>query len=290
MTFESLGIKVSDRAVEHQSRVTGVDSEELLQQENIVLTDHLDLSDEDGHCEDMQVSEDESASKTYDSDELDSENSEIATGFGDGAEEKSNPSQTGQSSFSEPPTNFSSTATLPRSDIGGFVLSNLPVRVHEIASESHAQKRAYEASSDDEDDDANEVISVVRKRLYEVAPPGSHGSYDYVNRAPTETWESVYSEIDLDRERSQKNIDEEAVTFQKLYSQLSARLPLNAIDKMIHLLGGLDNVAELSGRTDGIQFESTPNEENPVPLCKPYKRGKTTQTNINGRIKLFINE
>lgn len=262
----------------------------MLQRETeTILKDHLDLSDEDElENEDMAPEMD---SSNDDSDEIHSDNSEIGTGaderVDDETMEKTDPSQTGHSSFAPLQSTVSRTPIQARRHIGGYQLSNPPVRVHELPSDTHGQKRSYEEISDDEeeDDDPNVANSVLRKKLYEVAPPGSHGSYDYVNRAPAESWESVYSEIDLERERTQKNIDEEASTIQKLYYQLSARLPLNAIDKMIHLLGGRDNVAELSGRTDAIEF--VPNENgDPVPTCKPYKRGKTTTKNIAGKLMM----
>lgn len=124
----------------------------------------------------------------------------------------------------------------------------------------------------------------VRKLVCQVAPPGSHGSYDNANRVPDESWDSLIETLTFKDDRTPEAFDQEATTMQKLFTILNARLPVNAMDRIVHLLGGKNQVAELSGRTAGVEYVIEKDEQgNKRLIQKPYSRGNTSTTNINGK-------
>lgn len=129
----------------------------------------------------------------------------------------------------------------------------------------------------------------VRKLVCQVAPPGSHGSYDNANRVRSdETWDSLIESLTFTADRTPQAFEQEVLIMQKLFTILNERLPVNAIDRIIYLLGGKYEVSELSGRTDGVEYVlEEDNEGNKRLSQKPYSRGKTSQTNINGTTTTF---
>lgn len=121
-----------------------------------------------------------------------------------------------------------------------------------------------------------------RKKVCDVAPAGSQGSFDFNSFAPSESWNDVMSSEAFNFSKDGKK-DEELRKFQELYSQLRSRLPLNSIDYLIYLLGGKEKVAELSGRKHGIKYEMKPDQNGKVrPYGTSYARGKTADVNTDG--------
>lgn len=268
------GLPVSDPLVEHPERITEPDEEDE-EMVNTAVQDDLPTSESDTEEDDSDDSED-SDSVSSDEEVIDSENSEIATANAGNEEEKSNPSQSGASSNGADPFSHSGNTPLPvRRRSQGFAL------------DQHDFNVARSADSVKRTRDTSPLATWQKKRKQQqeqqqkVAPPGSVGSMDDQSKLSPQDYDSIHNSIDLDTPPSEHGIKCETEIIHSLYYNLRSRLPISPIDYGIFLLGGPDKVAELSGRSHGLEMKLLPGDVN-KKLWTPYARGDTTKTNAKG--------
>lgn len=276
-TLWMLRYKVSDSPVEDPSRCVGEEAKSPVTTQDTYL-DELNLSESDEEGPPFELPSDSEDHF------LDSENVRIASLASSNGSEKTDPTVTGYSGYStlgstSPPDvgNQQSYVVLPQPEVR---LQQTPNCFDEHQLNRKGLKRPHE-DSPCSPVGPSPSTSRQRKRVCDVAPPGSQGSFDFNSFAPSESWNDVISSEAFSFSNAGEN-DEELKNFQKLYSQLRSRLPINSIDYLIYLLGGREKVAELSGRKSGITYQIKKDQNPQVPYGTSYARGKTDVANKKG--------